>query len=394
MNKILTYIKTLSDNKEVQDILIKNLWKILLSQEDMKLFTKENEKKLTNIKNWIYSIVKNKELFITPKNLTIDNLDNIANKYFEKKNNNSKIITLDEKNEKFITNLNNYYLVQLLTSESLEIESKIMQHGLENKFYTQRLEENNYKYFSIRDEFNKPHLTFVIYKNEVNSLYGKQNKIETKYIDLLIPWFKEYNYFFRSLSYMLILNDNDQKLYNINNIPENCKIDGDLDLHGYLIEKLPNNLTVNGSLNLKKCRKLNKIPDNLIVNGNLNLTETNITELPNNIIIKNNLKLTNSSIIKLPENLTIDGLNINNCPYLKKIPENLNVKFSLNISFSKIKKIPDNIECERIFIDKKQINLINKNTKCKEIFIGKDKYTKEEFIEKFKNSQKLKLTKF
>lgn len=74
----------------------------------------------------------------------------------------------------------------------------------------------------------------------------------------------------------------------INTLPDNLKVDGNLNLQGTQITTLPDNLKVGGSLDLADTQ-ITTLPDNLKVGGNLDLYETQITTLPDNLEVGGNI---------------------------------------------------------------------------------------------------------
>ena len=84
-------------------------------------------------------------------------------------------------------------------------------------------------------------------------------------------------------------------------------------------------LIIDRDLNLSHTNIIIKLPDNLKVNWNLNLSYTNISKLPDNLNVGRSLVLRDTLISKLPDNLKVGGsLNIINT-IIKKIPDNLKV---------------------------------------------------------------------
>lgn len=64
---VVNYIKSLSKDEKNQEALIKILSNILLKQEDINLFIKENESKIIHIRDWMSSIVINNEKLKIPR---------------------------------------------------------------------------------------------------------------------------------------------------------------------------------------------------------------------------------------------------------------------------------------------------------------------------------------
>ena len=128
----------------------------------------------------------------------------------------------------------------------------------------------------------------------------------------------------------------------IERLPENLTVGEHLDLRNTPIKQLPDNLTVGGWLDLRET-PITELPNNLSVRGDLYLNDTKIKQLPENLTIKGDLWLNNTNIERLPENLTVEGnLHLANTP-IKELPDNLTVKGSLDISDTNITKLPENL---------------------------------------------------
>ena len=89
-------------------------------------------------------------------------------------------------------------------------------------------------------------------------------------------------------------------------IKDGCK--GDLDLNRSNVEELPDNLTIDGDLRLSLCYLLRSLPKNLHVKGSLDLYGSDlIKELPTDLKLDGSLDLIGSGIKSLPSNLIING---------------------------------------------------------------------------------------
>jgi hypothetical protein len=83
-------------------------------------------------------------------------------------------------------------------------------------------------------------------------------------------------------------------------LPRNLtKVGGDLILMYSQIEKLPDNLTVNGRLDLDSCKNLQSLPNELKVERDLEIQYTNLTSLPSDLQVGGNLYLWNTPIPRM-----------------------------------------------------------------------------------------------
>jgi hypothetical protein len=87
----------------------------------------------------------------------------------------------------------------------------------------------------------------------------------------------------------------------------------------YEINKLPNNLVVNGDLCIRGFKSLFELPDNLTVNGDMTVIYcSSLTKLSHNLRINGHLYLNRClSLTSLSDNLTVTGDIIEECPINK-----------------------------------------------------------------------------
>jgi len=82
---------------------------------------------------------------------------------------------------------------------------------------------------------------------------------------------------------------------------------GDLDLNGSPITSLPDNLKKVGGDLFLSWTQITKLPNDLKVDGNLNLFRTPIKELPDDLKVGGNLDLSGTKLISIPSKLEIRG---------------------------------------------------------------------------------------
>ena len=125
--------------------------------------------------------------------------------------------------------------------------------------------------------------------------------------------------------------------YNIRSLPDNLKIETDLDLYETNLKKLPRNLTVGHTLDLTRSKtvyipedikvgynillrhnkRFETLPDNLTL-FTLNLADTNIKNLPRNLTV-HTLYINYSKVSELPSDLKVNGnIFAGNTPLSKK----------------------------------------------------------------------------
>lgn len=98
-----------------------------------------------------------------------------------------------------------------------------------------------------------------------------------------------------------------------------------------------------GTLNLYYS-DVEELPDNLYVSGNVVLTGSKITKLPENLEIKGDLYMEHCNIEEIPSSISVGGAIHASDSTLKKLPERLKVGGSLFLSKTHVEMIPDSIK--------------------------------------------------
>lgn len=130
------------------------------------------ETKFNHIIDWF-----NSDGMETYKSHGIKNLDNavtLADKWFIQQLKKHTELGANDYNIVY-TFPDGYKWVQLLTVEALDYESKYMQNCVGGGSYDDNIVDPKYKYYSLRDPFNRPHVTIEHYKDTINQVKGKQN---------------------------------------------------------------------------------------------------------------------------------------------------------------------------------------------------------------------------
>lgn len=114
---------------------------------------------------------------------------------------------------------------------------------------------------------------------------------------------------------------------------------GNLDLKWKQVESLPDNLIVQGDLDVYNC-SIRSLPKGLVVYGSLNISKTLIEELPEDLIVGKNVEANNTPLRKLPGNFVVPGYLDVTCTPLKILSDNLVVGNSLYLQKTNLEELP------------------------------------------------------
>lgn len=219
-------------------------------------------------------------------------------------------------NDNSLTNTNvildcgDYKWVQLITKYDCIEEGNAMGHCIGNSSHSSRIASGNSIAFSLRDKFNKPHLTLEasISDKEIFEFKGNSNNLPKKeYLNYFAKLNEKYNF--------LTITDSTIKSfeYNVNAVEEISKINKDFFSFDFKIrigllpfsegESYFDLLTIN-----IQDREIN-IPDNVEFYNSIEIISNDNISLGNNLLIGGNLSLkTNKkNKIKLGNNIGIGG---------------------------------------------------------------------------------------
>ena len=278
--------------------------------------------------------------------------------------------------------------VRVFGKDSLNREGKLMNHCVGS--YYKQVEDGYTSIYSLRDKSNKPHCTIELSRNKIEQIKGNSNKpVKEEYKKYILDFVeKKYVKFDKINSSDLMVNleliENGGKLYDVNRLPKNFKIRGDLDLSNTKITSLPEGLNVGGDLIISRA-SISELPKGLKVGGDLLISETNISELPEGLEVGGDLGLNYSQVTSLPEDLKVGyslelaGTNISMLPKSLKfvkgdlnlegsditsLPEGLKVRDNLYLMRSKITSLPDNLEVgENLYLQRSKITSLPKGLK-------------------------------
>ena len=248
--------------------------------------------------------------------------------------------------------------VRLRSPKALDYEGALMRHCAGQGAYDLLKTE----VISLRDQSNRPHCTVEVARSNdgtvVRQVKGRANKsvalgLENKvrsFIAALAPVEVHDAPLFGSLLF-------EGRLIDVNDLPDDLTIDGELDLSGCLaLRRMPNRLRVTGRLSLKGCENLEHLGAGTWVGGTLNLRGcTSLLELPDNLAVGENCILTYCTALRrigpgfavgghcqagvclalseLPETLEVGGdLILIRCLSLTRLPRRLIVGSGLDLS--------------------------------------------------------------
>lgn len=235
-----------------------------------------------------------------------------------KENNNSL------KNQNVILDLGKFKWVQLLTQKDCEEEGQAMGHCVAG--HSSIWNKSSYA-FSLRDEFNRPHLTLEARKENgvVFEFKGRNNAIpKSEYIKCYIELSRKFPSILGTITdytFNDAIRNNPSIAKQINEA--NPKTIQDSLKLGLGLNIFNEGQTFMNSVKLENGKKLN-IPKELKIYGNLKVSLQGSVEISNDIIIGGSVDISSYSLT-LGNNIKIGGnLNVSECD-LKKIPKGLQV---------------------------------------------------------------------
>ena len=171
---------------------------------------------------------------------------------------------------------------QLTTEEALDFESEYMGHCVGKGSYDKGVKDGSIKIYSIRDEHGEPHCTLDVRGSDIMQIKGKQNKAPIhKYVPAIKMFIEQTKLNPKHDLKNLRLIKQDNKLYDIFNLPKDFVVAGDLDLSRMELEKLPDlsTITVKGAFicSDNKLTDLKGIPK--FIGGNFDCSRNQLTSL-------------------------------------------------------------------------------------------------------------------
>jgi hypothetical protein len=254
-----------------------------------------------------------------------------------------------------------YRVVELANDACKTREGELMGHCVGDGGYRGKT------ILSLRDTSNEPHATMEISKKDPFEIVQLQGKANQDVVEKYWPYIRE---FLRKTDYHLDpyylkkigLIEIEGNTYEINHLPDELKVGGNLILSDSPVTHLPNGLTVGGSLYLSNTpikqlpngltvgesldlrnSKITHLPDDLAVGGDLYLSLTPITHLPDGLKVGGGLDLRYSNITHLPDDLAVGGSLVSRNSKITQLPDGLKVGGGLYLSDTPITHLPDGL---------------------------------------------------
>jgi hypothetical protein len=288
-----------------------------------------------HISDWLKAAVHNNAPWLQnvdgqgrPKKLmkfsTVEQIVAEADKAMLKASQKGRDIQLDDKQERLIDRLDDgYTIVELRTAEALDRESAYMQHCIGNGSYDDKVGTSRFKYISVRDSQNKPHVTMELVSNgngewDILQFQGKQNKIPlSRYVKVLTPFLQkaDLNFSQQIQSQVPYIIDEDRIWHDIGDLPSSLKckdfrpLPFDNDMRTI---KMPERLHLQRSLELNN-KKLIGFPSSISIDEyqskkpKIELTNVEISECPKNVRIGGSVRCVQLTFNSAPGNITVDG---------------------------------------------------------------------------------------
>jgi hypothetical protein len=230
------------------------------------------------------------------------------------------------KNQNVVLDLGKYKWVQLLTKEDCHEEGEAMGHCVGG--HSGIWQQNSYA-FSLRDEFNRPHLTLEAKRTDgvIFEFKGRNNGVpKQEYVECYIELSNKFaNLLGRITDYTFVngvgkdvilaqrLNEANSRTFD-----ESTKLKLGLDLfkagetfmQSLLVQHsnkfvLPKEMKIYGNL-LVAVGGMVEIPDNIVIGGSVSICGSHLT-LGENIKVGGNFEVVSCSMKSIPKNLQVCG---------------------------------------------------------------------------------------
>jgi len=227
--------------------------------------------------------------------------------------------------------------VKVTSAQSLDREGKLMKHCVGS--YCNQVSSGSTAIYSLRDKKNEPHCTVEVRGSIVNQIKGKANgPVDDKYKkyvqDFIMKPVSGKQYTGVSDLKNIGLIEVDNKYYELDNLPENLHVKGNLYLQRSSLTSLPKGLKVEGHVELGECKNLKSLPEGLKVGKSLDLFGcTGITSLPEDLQVGGGLYLRYCKNLKsLPKGLQIGGsIDLYKCTNLTSLLSDMYLGGSLSL---------------------------------------------------------------
>lgn len=264
------------------------------------------EDRYLHIADWLLAAVRNAEPWLEdlddkgrPKKLmkfsSVDGIVKEADKSMRKFAQRQRNIKLAEGDEELAAELaDGWYVVRLLTPESLDRESGQMQHCIGQGGYDGRLANRNFAYYSLRDPAGHPHATIEVNTSEKRTLQfqGKQNDEPLpEYIDRALEFMKAADIRVSKLSATSRwVFDTDFKRHDVSNLPDGVALAGPVEVAYHEKIAFPRKVTVIGDFKITVC-DVTAMPEELTVSGKYTVRDAVLRTIPKTLTMLGESKI-------------------------------------------------------------------------------------------------------
>lgn len=236
-------------------------------------------------------------------------------------------------------------IVRLLTPQALDAESAQMGHCVGHGAYDAKLEKAVCNFFSLRSPSGKARATLEVntFHNALIQCRGRQNQAPIpKYTPYIRDFVDEQQLRLNESPMMTGLVRSGERTYDVHNLPNNFRYDGDLTLTGTRIQKLPDGLTVTGNLDVSGT-DLKALPRGLHVGGVLRACYTKITAIPSDMTVRGHIDLSHTKLAAVPPGFRAPGwLDLSHTP-LKELPAAISIGKSLYVDRTHLRSLPESL---------------------------------------------------
>jgi hypothetical protein len=198
---------------------------------------------------------------------------------------------------------NGYKIVKIITKDAMNKESKNMKnclHGIDV--------DDGESFYSLRDAFNRSHVTINVVSNEILQIKGKANSmVRNRYFLMIREW----------ISFRQLYVSDSNNFYYLNAVRVGNEIVHISELCNY------DSVTIPHGVQFSKIKKPVILPNKMVINGDATFYDLGPDFIfPEELIVYGTLVLTNCRDCFFPKSIiAVNGVNIENCVFRKELPK-------------------------------------------------------------------------
>ncbi len=245
-------------------------------------------------------------------------------------------------------------LVQLRTEHALDVESAQLGHCIGDGNYDEALKVKGMKFYSLRDPFNRAHVTMEVDNGILVQCKGKENKPPIpKYMPLVQEFIRaqklELDEDFTHTGMLQARDDNkdypEGEYFTVNDLPQGFKWREELEF--FLIpwiRQFPDDMNLSKKLSLDSCNNFERLGNRTKVRS-LTVKHCNSFESLGDLFEASEAEIQNcDNFTKIPDGTKIENeIEVSNCPAFRRIGNNVTVNDDLLIANCPIDHIGDNL---------------------------------------------------